>query len=263
VADFAGQPPEGPREVCFTANLRGGAVSTDEDPGAVHVIRTRIFRLFESDQQALANGDSLRSKFLDEGIAVDLDGPLAAATVDTPHPTSEPNRPGIPSNPTVFLTCELPWPLLAGERADLRPILPNLGSEILGFRPFIIRSEITFLKAGSKEVGKEGPDVVRVKPDGQSMAFLNALFPLMLTSEIPQRLLMRLTLKGNFIWRETAAAELKRNGPAGWLDGDAWMVTRAQHPSALQSQIDPALASGDRRRGGDFEMWFWLIPGGG
>ncbi|MES2924070.1 MAG: hypothetical protein V4819_21135 [Verrucomicrobiota bacterium] len=58
-----------------------------------------------------------------------------------------------------------------------------------------------------------------------------------------------------------AVSGVKRNGPAGWLDGDAWQASRAQHPIALQSLIDPDLASGDRRRGGDFEMWFSLIPG--
>ena len=259
-ADFAGHPPEGPREICFTANLRGGAASTDEDPGAVHVVRTRVFRNSDNEQSGIANGDSLKTLVLENGIAVDLDGPLTASTVDTLHQTSGVSAPGVPSNPSCFLVCELPWPLLDSERSDVRALSPNLLPVILGFRSFIVRSEVTFLKAGSAEVGPNGPDVVRIRPEKESLTFLTALFPVMKSSEIPLRLLMRLTLKGNFIWRETTAAELKRDGPAGWLDGDAWMVSRAQHPSALQSLIDPKLASGDRRRGGDVEMWFWLIP---
>lgn len=56
-------------------------------------------------------------------------------------------------------------------------------------------------------------------------------------------ILTRLTLKGNFIW----AAD----NPALFLDGEAF----GQQQTGLTS-LD--LPSGDRRRGGDFEMWFWL-----
>jgi hypothetical protein len=248
---------EGPAAVRFTANLRTSAA--DEDPGAVHVIGMRIFPNSENEQ-SLANGDSLPPVFLNGGIAVDLDGPLTASTVATLHETGKVSGPGVPSNPSCFLICELPWPLLASERADVKALLPNAKPAILGFRPFIVRCETTFVKAGSKEAGSKGPDLVWIKPEATSVQFLNALFPLMQKAEIPERLLMRLTLKGNFIWRETTPTQLKDKGPAGWLDGDAWMVSHAQHPSALQGLIDQKLASGDRRRrGGDFEMWFWLV----
>lgn len=55
--------------------------------------------------------------------------------------------------------------------------------------------------------------------------------------------------------------ELTRNGPSGWLEADACGVNRSQQPDALQGLIDPKLASGDRRLGGAFEIWFWLILG--
>jgi hypothetical protein len=59
-------------------------------------------------------------------------------------------------------------------------------------------------------------------------------------------ILAHLTLKGSFIWA--------RNNPALFLDGDAFGL-----PQAGTVTTSLSLPSGDRRRGGTFEMWFWLI----
>src|SRR5262249_41046666 len=59
-------------------------------------------------------------------------------------------------------------------------------------------------------------------------------------------ILARLTLKGNFIWA--------LDDPTVFLDGDAFGVGQA---GTSNTSLD--LPSGNRRRGGDFEMWFWLI----
>jgi hypothetical protein len=59
-------------------------------------------------------------------------------------------------------------------------------------------------------------------------------------------ILTRLTLKGNFIW-----AAGNRNL---YLDGDAFGVLQG---GALNTFLQ--FPSGDKRRGGDFEMWFWLV----
>jgi hypothetical protein len=58
-------------------------------------------------------------------------------------------------------------------------------------------------------------------------------------------ILARLTLKGNFIWAS-------RNQNI-FLDGEAFGRRISGIPSTLLR-----LPSGDGRRGGDFEMWFWL-----
>jgi len=58
-----------------------------------------------------------------------------------------------------------------------------------------------------------------------------------------KRLLGRLTLKGNYIWGPKE--------PEMYLDGDAFGVPGGDH-------VDVRLPSGNGRRGGDFEMWFWL-----
>jgi hypothetical protein len=57
--------------------------------------------------------------------------------------------------------------------------------------------------------------------------------------------LARLTLKGNFIW--------DRDNANRFLDGEAFGV---QQPGSNNTSL--RLPSGDGRRGGDFEMWFWL-----
>lgn len=58
-----------------------------------------------------------------------------------------------------------------------------------------------------------------------------------------RKLLAHLTLKGNFIWSGNAGRSRK------YLDGEAF---------AIDDQENKLDFSGDRRRGGDFEMWFWL-----
>ena len=61
--------------------------------------------------------------------------------------------------------------------------------------------------------------------------------------------LLRLTLKGNFIWSDQARALFKKEQPGGFLDGETY---RSPGPPGF---VAP---SGDGRRGGDFELWFWL-----
>ncbi len=61
-------------------------------------------------------------------------------------------------------------------------------------------------------------------------------------------ILTRLTLKGNFIW--------DRDNPQIFLDGEAFGI---RQPNANNTSL--RLRSGDSRRGGDFEMWFWLARG--
>jgi hypothetical protein len=57
---------------------------------------------------------------------------------------------------------------------------------------------------------------------------------------------MRLTLKGNFIWAN--------GNPNLFLDGDDFGSVQAGATNMFLR-----FPSGDKRRGGDFEMWFWLL----
>jgi hypothetical protein len=61
------------------------------------------------------------------------------------------------------------------------------------------------------------------------------------------RVLARLTLKGNFIWDQ--------QNPDLYLDGEVFGTQ-----AAGSNNTDIRLPSGDGRRGGNFDMWFWLVP---
>jgi hypothetical protein len=257
VTDFAGHPPEGPREVCFTANLRSAGSGTDEDPGAVHVVGVN-FQALDPVAVAgpVATGAAIEVQELRQPMLVLVDGPVHAGTVATPQVPGTDN-PGVPSNPVCFLTAELPWPLLASELRDVQALkLPNA---VVGFRPLILCAAADFNPAGS-DTQNPLPHRITIQIAATTRDFLAGILAQMRRRKLQERLLIRLTLKGNFIWRETTKDQLANSGPAGWLDGDSYRVGPLQHPSAMQSLIDPKLASGDRRRGGDFEMWFWLVP---
>src|SRR5262249_15539514 len=58
--------------------------------------------------------------------------------------------------------------------------------------------------------------------------------------------LVHLNLRGNFIW--------SLNDPSSYLDGEAF----GTHINGTNN-ISLALPSGDRRQGGDFSMWFWIV----
>jgi hypothetical protein len=76
-----------------------------------------------------------------------------------------------------------------------------------------------------------------------ALQFVNSL-------SIPQGdrgILARFTLKGNFIWSAT--------DPNFFLDGDLFGDRQEG-----TTNISIRLPSGDHRKGGDLEMWFWLVP---
>lgn len=66
-----------------------------------------------------------------------------------------------------------------------------------------------------------------------------------------ERVLARLRLKGNFVWSE--------KDPSIFVDGDSF-GTRGVNGQTELLRDAAGLLSGDGRRGGDFEMWFWLVP---
>jgi hypothetical protein len=74
-----------------------------------------------------------------------------------------------------------------------------------------------------------------------------------MTGEQDPRVLVRLRLMGNFVWGPEAEPKL-------YLDGEGFGLPG-------RDRADLRLPSGNGRRGGDFEMWFWLsrqrrrIPG--
>jgi hypothetical protein len=66
-----------------------------------------------------------------------------------------------------------------------------------------------------------------------------------------EQILARLKLKGNFI----CAASNNRREQRLYLDAETFRLREGENEFGVQ------LPSGDGRRGGDFETWFWLTPG--
>ena len=74
------------------------------------------------------------------------------------------------------------------------------------------------------------------------------ILPQLISIALNERgLLAHLTVRGSFIWSQ--------DDPTLFLDGDAF----GQPPQGGNSNISLRLPSGDRRSGGDFDMWFWIV----
>jgi hypothetical protein len=157
------------------------------------------------------------------GIRIDFDGPLDPRTIR--------------GKPTCFVTLSLPYPL---NDIDIRMWNPVPG--LLGAQPLVL--------AGNAEAREAS--ILWSPSDPVARWLQGPLLDLVRARQYEPRLLTRLTLKGNFIW--TADAVQNPEKPITYLDGDAFGIPQGDI-------LDLRLPSGDGRKGGDFEMWFWLVPG--
>jgi hypothetical protein len=128
--------------------------------------------------------------------------------------------------PTCFITLEVPFPVTAGK----------VESSLIGFSPLVLASEVNAIR-----------DVISWTPLPGTVSWLTtSLFQTSSANE--DKVLARLTLKGNFIWGA-------KDGTL-YLDGDAFGVPGG----SKVVNTDISFPSGDGKKGGDFEMWFWLVP---
>jgi hypothetical protein len=133
----------------------------------------------------------------------------------------------IDGKPTCFVTLEMPWPQTPQDR-------DFWGEETVGFQPLILGANVDTDR-----------NVISWDPAQDTGAWLrDRLFQTIESDEI----LARLTLKGNFIWDEVR--------PQAYLDGDIFGARSRGGSGGIELQFP----SGDGRRGGDFEMWFRLVP---
>lgn len=162
-----------------------------------------------SSSSALVHNSSIQISELQDGIDFSLDAPIDPNTVK-----------GLHTSPACFLTVEIPskaW---------------NISQPLFGYHPVVLAANVE---------ATSGNQVVRWIPDTNVITWLkNNLEPLFDDGSV-NKVLTRVTLKGNFIWTSDTERE--------YLNGDALGV-----PSGL------TLPSGDPVQGGDFEMWFWLAP---
>ena len=204
----------------FSANISAGAA---EDGVVIRQIVT------PADNTPLRNDTLVPVNRLRQGISIVCDRPLAPnAGGGSPDPPSI-RESAVAGKPTCFVTIDLPYPI--GPDATFWDF-----GQIVGFQPLIL--------AGQVRVNEQ-----RLEWDPTREAFdwmQRILFTALRRGQITDRVLAHLTVKGNFIFA--------RGNPDLNLDGEAFGRPRGD------DRIDLRLPSGDNRRGGDFEMWFWLTP---
>jgi hypothetical protein len=190
------------------------------EPG-IHIQSVRLM----SGRQ-LQNDSLVDPQELSRGIRITCDR--------QPFQDSVRNLKGLP-NPVCRLTLDLPWPITGIEREIWK--VPSAG--VVGFQPTIL----------SATVNSDGNDIFWAPstqaPNNVQQWLADSVLSVVLAQTHGQieRVLARLTLEGNFIW-DRADREV-------YLDGDTFGV-RDEQGTAI------SLPSGDGRRGGNFEMWFWL-----
>ncbi|HEY6141031.1 MAG TPA: DUF6519 domain-containing protein [Thermoanaerobaculia bacterium] len=177
----------------------------------------------ESDGQALLNDSLVPPSRLQKGITVvcsDTVNPSAFGVA--PQPTSAFPPDNTEQKPTCFLTLDLPYPL--GSDVEF------WGTDTFGFQPVILASVVSVAN-----------NEIHWTPAASAVRFLVAMFQRLV--KITDRVLAHFTVKGNFIWSKD---------PSLLLDGNSF------GKDGPGNRVDIAFPSGDGRKGGDFEMWFWL-----
>jgi hypothetical protein len=134
--------------------------------------------------------------------------------------------------PTCTLTLDLPYPL--GADATVW----NL-TNVIGFQPIVL--------AGT--VAANGNSILWAPSAPASEWLKNGLFQALAAQKAGDRVLARVRVAGNFIWRGDATG-----GAPIYLDGEGFGI-RSQ-----TGRVDLRFPSGNGRRGGAFEFWFWLMP---
>lgn len=135
--------------------------------------------------------------------------------------------------PTCYVTLDMPFPFNSVDQ-------DFWGKPVIGFQPLILAADV--------DVIGDNDEIISWNPTSDTHSWLqDKLFQNLsaLDSEI-ESVLVHLTLKGNFI-----------NNGDKYLDGEAFGFRELNSP-----QTELRLPSGDRMRGGDFEMWFWLVSSG-
>jgi hypothetical protein len=113
---------------------------------------------------------------------------------------------------------------------------PTALHPVIGFRRLILSAEVSAID-----------NRVSWKPTGAASSWLTGrLIKKMVELQLGKMVLARLTLNGNFIFSPA--------NPELYLDGDTFGL-----PQSGGQNTALRLPSGDRMRGGEFQMWFWLV----
>jgi Family of unknown function (DUF6519)/Carboxypeptidase regulatory-like domain len=177
-----------------------------------------------ADGIALENDQPAVVDRLARGITIEFDANVS--------PLSSGNAPDIgkfpqltPDKPTCLLVIDVPYPL--GPEASFWGV-----DSPFAYRPLIVAANV-------EAKGTQ----MQWTPTPLALRWLVSVFTRL--GNFTDRLLAHLTLKGNFIW--------SNEKPPRYLDGDVFGIESA-------GRTGITLPSGDGRKGGDLEMWFWLEP---
>jgi len=137
----------------------------------------------------------------------------------------KPSPASVKDKPVCWITLDIPFPYNSVDQA-------LWGTDVIGFQPIVLAADV-----------ETDTQAISWRPKLETIDWLRSR----LFQKLPQvdRVLARLTLKGNYVWDEET--------PGICLDGDVFgMQTSGSSNTAIR------FPSGDGRRGGDLEMWFWL-----
>ena len=182
-----------------------GLRGLQQDPGV------RVVSVRSSAQTTLRNDSDLPLTAFARGIHVDCDADVEANT--------------LVNKPTLFFTLDLPFPLSPADREIW-------GSALVGTMPLTLDGIVRV--SGSR---------ISWRPTTAVSRWLLGQFRRRMIALKLDRLLLHLTLKGNFVYGE--------GDPSLNVDGEAFGILR-------DGTLEAALPSGDGRRGGNLDLWFWL-----
>jgi hypothetical protein len=192
-----------------------------EDEKGIH-----IEKILFADGSELANDSLVAPEQLASGIQIVCSADLFQGSVR--------NAQGL-ENPVCIVTLDLPWPTNSLDRDTWGTA--NFG--IVGFISLTLAAQVNADNNSIFWVPVDKPPIgVKEWLSSTVMKIVEGQ-----THGQIRRLLCRLTLKGNYIWGPKS--------PEMYLDGETFGVPGGDH-------VDARLPSGNGRRGGDFEMWFWL-----
>lgn len=221
--------------VHFNASFRDRGV----EPG-IHIISVQSLL----EDKPIINDTKLHLSYFAAGIRIGCDQELKDCFSVLPE-TDNP----IPPKPNVTVALYLPYPLLPEELQFWGS--NSFGDFVIGFKPILLDGTVT----AEPRPSQTRPDQIVWRPSIATRNWLEfSLFQKLVRTFLgpdPAKqslidfLLVRVSVAGNFIWGETSARQRV------YLDGDAFGLED-------RGRILLDLPSGDGRRGGDFEMWFWL-----